>query len=299
MATFRGRGMAEVAAFSVRYDGRDARAHVLDMRAMGTSLIGMDRIINDALVVAFEGRLPKMRERSEIGVVVAAPRAHCVDVPAALLLASGVLPFSQQIIAEYGARFVAAAMAFILSKLGGRPKEADVHFVALMELTKEMQASQNQQFEGLVALNLKTQENFLALADKLRPAAVQTVNPVGRTCDEIIFPSVTGGSPTVIDAAMADAIRAKEPMEVGDMTRYQVHIDTVSISRKTMKVFVAGRDRTLVDALIRDPVFDENPDENIYTDSLGKDLLIDAKPTMLAATGELVKLHVMNAERPA
>lgn len=81
------------------------------------------------------------------------------------------------------------------------------------------------------------------------------------------------------------------------MVKWRVHVDTVSISRRAMKVEAPDRSDELIDAVIRDPAFDIDPDHNIYTDSLGEDLIIEAKPTYRAGTKELVKLHVMNAER--
>ena len=137
---------------------------------------------------------------------------------------------------------------------------------------------------------------MLRLVDKLRPSAQQVVAPIGRSCNELILPSAADGYATVIDVAMADAIRAKEPVEVGDMTRMLVLVDTVSISRRAMRVFVPGAmEGGFVEAVIRDPAFDESPNHNIYTASLGGPLEVDVKPTYRKATGELIKLHVMNA----
>ena len=171
-----------------------------------------------------------------------------------------------------------------------------MYFDKLIDLTNTMHSGHLVERSEDRAYALATQENMLRLVDKLRPAARLVVAPVGRSCNELILPSATPGHATVIDVAMADAIRAKEPVEVGDMTRMLVHVDTVSISRRAMRVLVAGlAEDTLVEAVIRDPTFDENPNHNIYTASLGGELMVDVKPTYRKETGELIRLHVMNA----
>jgi hypothetical protein len=214
-----------------------------------------------------------------------------------MAMAPGFLPFAQEILKDYAKDYVSALLGHVLSFFGGREKESAAFFDKLMILTQEMQSGHLAERSEDRAHALATQENFLRLIDKLHPAARQVVAPVGRSCNELILPAPTTGHATVIDVAMADAIRAKEPVEVGDMTRMLVHVDTVSISRRAMRVFVPGAvEDSLVEAVIRDPAFDESPNHNIYTASLGGLLAVDVKPTYRKETGELIRLHVMNAE---
>ena len=44
--------------FVVRYEGGDAEQHVLDMRRLGESLIGIERLINTGLYVLEHGERP-------------------------------------------------------------------------------------------------------------------------------------------------------------------------------------------------------------------------------------------------
>ena len=44
--------------FVVRYEGGDAEQHVLDMRQLGESLIGIERLINTGLYVLEHGKGP-------------------------------------------------------------------------------------------------------------------------------------------------------------------------------------------------------------------------------------------------
>lgn len=283
--------------FSLRYDGGMAADHRIDMRDLGTSLIGVERIISDALIVTLEGRLPRRRERRDFIIVVETPKAHCFDISGALDTIPGLLPFIQDILKDYTKDFVTTLFSYVLCLLGGRPREASVAFDKLMELTQKMHEGHLSERAADREYALATQENMIRLAETLKPAARQAVAPIGRSCNELRLPQSPGVPATVIDVAMADAIRAKEPVEVGDMTRMIVHIDTVSISRRAMRVQIPGdTSDAFVEATIRDPAFDENPNHNIYTASLGGLLAVDVKPTYRKETGELIKLHVMNAE---
>lgn len=288
------------ASFRLRYDGGVAADHRIDMRNLGKSLIGVEKIVSDSLVVTFQGRLPKPREHRDVELFVEAPRAHCVDISVLLVMAPGLLPFAQEILKDYTKDYVSSLLGHVLSFFGGRQKEADAHMEKLLDLTREMHSGHLADRSEDRAYALATQENMLRLVDKLHPAARQVVAPVGRSCNELILPAPAAGHVTIIDVAMADAIRAKEPVEVGDMTRMIVHVDTVSISRRAMRVQLpSDTEGNFVEASIRDPAFDENPNHNIYTAALGGLLAVDVKPTYRKETGELIKLHVMNAEQAA
>ena len=59
--------MAE-AQLIIKYDGGDAAKHTVEMRALGLSLIGFERIVSDGLIFMGHNRLPKRRERHELAV---------------------------------------------------------------------------------------------------------------------------------------------------------------------------------------------------------------------------------------
>ena len=56
--------MAE-AQLIIKYDGGDAK-HTVEMRALGLSLIGFERIVSDGLIFMGHNRLPKRRERHQL-----------------------------------------------------------------------------------------------------------------------------------------------------------------------------------------------------------------------------------------
>jgi hypothetical protein len=50
----------------IRYDGGDANNGSIDMRQLGRSLQGADKIISDGLIVLIQGRSPKRGERAPV-----------------------------------------------------------------------------------------------------------------------------------------------------------------------------------------------------------------------------------------
>lgn len=91
---------------------------------------------------------------------------------------------------------------------------------------------------------------------------------------------------------MADAIRAKEILEVGDMEKIRVRVDGVTIHNRSLKVELPEYPGKFYSAEVRDPAFDQTP--NIYTAAIGQFLDVEAKPTR-RPNGDLVKLYIMNA----
>lgn len=287
-------------AFSVRYDGRDAAEHRMDMRLLGRSMVGLDRTIHQLLFVASERRLATARERLPISIQVAAPAAACVEVQGIIQALAGVLPFAYEALSTVGTDFIFHAISYVLNTLGGKPKEAEPHFTEMVRLHKEMMEAARhdaQTARAEIYANEAEWRNFaLTLVDRLTKPAKEIVGPVGPSCNSVTIqpPRRSKWSPTVVDAPMADVIRAEHGLIVGEMVRIRLKIDGVIKHSRSLKVEDPQHPGRYIAADVRDPAFDVTP--NVYTEALetGGYLNVDAKPT-LRTSGELVKLYVMNA----
>jgi hypothetical protein len=226
---------------------------------------------------------------------VEAPRAHCVDIVGAIEGLAGILPFVKGLIDEYGDSVVEIIIGYVLTKLGGRTKESNDNLNELINLIKEMDRNRLQEGKQRDEFYLALTDRFLELPERLRVPARQAVAPIGRNCSTLAIPRHDGRPTTVIDVPMAEAIRAKVPLLVDDPMAFEVHVDTVSISKRAMKVIVLPDGVSLVDVAVRDPAFDESPDDNIYTRSLGKTLTIHGKAVRDAETNCIVKIHASHA----
>lgn len=277
--------------FDIRFDGMDAAQHQIDMRQLGRSMMGLDRAISDAVFLATENRLPLPKERRSLVVRVEAPVAACVELHGVIVAASGMLPLAYQIISDPGTKFLFQFMSFLLKWRGGKRKDAEVH---LMEAHRLLMADRKDERASMMKNEEQWRQFSLDLVDRLAAPLREVVAPLGQSSETLTLAAPAGDEATVIDVAMAEAVRSKEPLEVGDMTKFRVRVDGVIKHSRQLKVEIEGQEGRFVSAEVRDPIFDSGP--NVYTRALSDAgyLEVDAKPTY--RDGELVKLHIMDAE---
>lgn len=90
---------------------------------------------------------------------------------------------------------------------------------------------------------------------------------------------------------MADAIRAKEPLEVGDMEKMTLKLDGITLHNRSVKIEMPNQPGRFVTAEVRDPAFDDP--HGPYSAVLGETIVAEVKP-MRRPNGDVVKLYVMN-----
>lgn len=197
-----------------------------------------------------------------------------------------------------GKEFLFHFLSYLLAKLGGRPSDAEPHFKQMLDAIVQMReadaADRLDERDKHYENEERWRQAFLSLAEKLREPARNVVAPVGRTAEimRVVPPPGYSGPTTVVDVPMADAIRAKEPLEVGEMERIRVKIDGITLRSRTIKIEDPQQPGRYINADVRDPAFDHEP--NIYKEAVGGEMLLDIKPSR-RPNGEIAKLYVMNA----
>jgi hypothetical protein len=273
--------------FKVRFDGLDAKHHHVDMKQLGKPMIGLDRAISDSVFLATEGRIPKPKEPRFLVVLVEAPQAACVEFGGIVETVAGCLPIAIQVLTENGTKFIFEYLSFLLKYGGGKRREAGEHLMEAYRLLIEDRADERRSHYLNEA---QWREHSFRLVETTSNALKEVVAPVGRSAETLSIASPDGRPPTVIDVPMAEALRSKQPLEVGEM---RLRVDGIIKHSRLLKVVLEEEPGRYVNAEVRDPVFDTLP--NIYTDAVSSDVVleVDAKPTY--RDGELVKLHIMNA----
>ncbi|HEX4742864.1 MAG TPA: hypothetical protein VH353_16170 [Caulobacteraceae bacterium] len=262
----------------LRFDGRDAVDHRLDMAKFGRSLVGLDHIISKGLFSLAEGRFPAPREQMPIRVWAEVPQPHCVDYNVVVGAADSALPFILAVLNDHISDVAWQLMSFMLSKLGGKSTESDRQLDILSDLMKGVlldRASERAHVEHIVSM--------------LVPSARALVAPIGPSCDTLQLTGSSGQS-FQVDVPMADAVRSRESLEVGDLAEFHVYLDGIISHNNTLKLGVQGEEG-FVTAEVRDPSFAN--DSNIYLNSYRKHLFVMAKPTY--REGKLYRLYVMDA----
>ncbi len=272
-------------SFHIRFDGLVAEHHVLPMHQLGNSLVGTDRIINAGLIYLSYGRQPKRGERFDLVVNAREPISGSVDIIAVLQQTPWVLPVVQDFLVTGGVDAAYRFASYVLTKLGGRPSEATVHYDALLQLNRDHLAARNQNDEQWRA-------GFFELVDRLVPAARQAVQPIGSGAAKMAISGPKKDQETGIDEPMADAIRSKEDDEVGDMIEMNLRVDGIIHHNRQLKILHPDISGRYVTAEVRDPTFDAVP--NAYSEAAANMSMIRVMAKPIYRNSVLHKLYIMD-----
>lgn len=275
----------------INYDGLDADAHMLDLKLFGEAAIGMDKLSNMGLIALADFRIPKRGERFPLRIMAREPEEGTFEFVAFLApLSASTLPLVHEMFYTGAGDILWHWISWVATVMGGRQNEADPHFTALMGLTREIH-------RGRIESEDKQRQFLLDVLDRIQPAAKSFVAPVGPSAESVSVGVLEGGRPkliTKIDTPMADAIRSKLNLEVGDMEKMRLRVDGLIHHNKQLKVEHPDFPGTYITASVRDPAFAEGG--NVYTDAVAKQGYLDvsAKPSR-KPDGTLQTLYILDA----
>jgi hypothetical protein len=261
----------------IRYDGLDAASHQIELNSFGESLQGMARVLAVTGNLIVTGRYVKQYQAQDIRVLVREPEANCVTVHAMLQFAP-----QQQIFAGVGDTILGALLAWLFGRAANRRDEMKALKDSLDKAIAAL-ASNNQQMVGALTTAVDR------MADGLRPAIRQAVQPIGTTCNKM-----TIGGAVVIDEASAAAIRSDEGDEVGEEKTWRIRITELDLESQSAKVRLAddADQEHRIKARITDPAFAVSP--NPYAAALVSqtDISVRAKATL--RDGDIAQLYISN-----
>jgi hypothetical protein len=265
--------------FRLTYNGGDADHHVMDMRLLGASLQGADKIISDGLILLVHGRQPKRGERAPVVAKVRQPEAGSYDLTGALqdyawMLPLG-LPIAQQVVGTHISDWIAAVKA----TFSGRRDLAEAALQALADQNRDHLAARDAadarahdermaEIASADATASRIHHERMAYIDLMRQmlpqqqkALEQFVAPVGRSVRSATF--TPAAAPSVhIDADEADQIRAAGDIVWFPLREIQLKTDGFRFHTNGLSIENPERDGYLM-AKVSDPRF-EQP-ENVYT----------------------------------
>lgn len=280
--------VTETASVVLSYDGLNARNHRIDMRRFGHALVGFDHVITYGVVALIERRIARPRERLEFDVVTSYPKAGSVEALGALMTvyqaAQGNLPFLIHVIHDTFPDILWHWVSCAFKILGGRKKEAEPHFERIMEFYEKIHLSEK--------VDREQERSFvLQVIDRLAPRASAVVTPVGKDSEVLRFKRPGSSRVTEISVPEAQAVKSKEPLQVGDPREMAVRIDGLIKHTNRGSVELPDEPGRFVNVEIRDPLFEQTPNPYISAMNSEETLQVTAVPTFKA--GELHKLFVM------
>lgn len=184
--------------FRIKYEGGDASNHSIDMRLLGTSLQGADKITSDGLILLIQRRSPKRRERAPVAAKVREPVEGSYELWAFWEAIKGLLPLGLPGAADVAGSFVSAWWSAVIAKFSGKPDIA--------EKALEIAASINQaHLSARDASDARVHEERMAFINAMREtlamqggAIEQFAAPVGPSVESVAI-ATQGGARVFFD----------------------------------------------------------------------------------------------------
>jgi hypothetical protein len=171
----------------IKFGGRDADSHTVDMRLLGRSMQGFDRIISDGIILLSENRIPKHGERAILRVQVKEPVAGSYSIIGLIQDNAGLLPLGWQLLTDSSGSIVWNWVSFVLEYFSGRKDSAEKHLEAMLEMNRDSLAARDRADERWLAHDAQWREKVFGLVEKLAGAAGQAVAPIGPSVRNVEF----------------------------------------------------------------------------------------------------------------
>lgn len=282
--------MAE-AQLIIKYDGGDAAAHTVEMRALGQSLIGFERIVSDGLIFMGNNRLPRRRERHQLVVKAREPIKGSVEFPYDIASALGLLPFGWWMLQTGAAEVVSYWLTLVFAKLSGRSSDMEAALTAITKMREMELAARAESDQRWLEHEAKWRDQMFTLVDRLTFAAVQAVAPVGPSVDQLKL-NGSAAPAFIIDLPTADAIRSKGELEVTALQEIDLRLDGFVHHTKKLNVENPEAPGTFISADIRDPAFETVP--NAYTETANVKGVLRVWAKLGYRAGKLEKIYIMD-----
>lgn len=267
----------------IRYEGRDAASHKIDMTALGESLQGFGRIYAVIGHFASTGQYAKQMQALSVKTYAQESEPKCFSVGALLSFASssgwfqGLLP-----------AVITAVTAYVLHRCSGNSEEMR----HLRELLEQQYGKDQKMMERMM-------DTIDRLADGLRPSVRKSVAPVGTTCEKIDL-YANGKKHQTIDQAFKDAVLSGEDEDLIGERTYTITISEMDYDRHTCKVRFTGEEQDVpcdedglpsrINAIITDPAMEMEANQYVKAFISRRPIEVKAKATL--KDGDITRLYI-------
>jgi hypothetical protein len=278
--------MTLIAELPIRYDGKDAEQHRIELHLLGESLQGVARILGVTGHFVATGQYAKQLQALDVKVLVGEPQANCVTLSAALEFAR-----DHQLFAGGFGTVLGVILTWLFARASNNAEEMKAIKDSLDKAIDHL-AGQNAQ---LVPRLLSTLEK---LADSLSPALRASVAPVGKTCSTMRI-----GDGPVIDEATAEAIRSTSADELTDERTWTIYITELDWETNSAKIrFVDDVESDLATErrykdVIKDPAI--GIVGNVYLVAFASQATLSVRAKATLRNGEVQTLYISDTVQTA
>lgn len=270
----------------IRFEGLDAANHTLEMRHLGTSLVGIGRILKNSSHFAFRHEYAKRHDKPHIRIMVRPPEERCFALEAIAIAATGY-PLLQPMLADITWRLISTVTGAIFLGHSSRRNDMERLFNTIDGLIEQQGIQQEATRKDLVGIVHR-------LIDANQNAVRDAVRPIGKTCGSLQVGDTEAEAP-IIDLATVDSIRAEGELDVDEEKTYLGTLDGLTLHTKHCRIELEGQEGKYTPGKITDPEILK--DENLYTRALHeRSKLRFTGKALLTKDGSVKTLYVSNAE---
>jgi hypothetical protein len=213
---------------SLRYDGKDAENHQIELTCLGESLKGFSKILATAGTFALTQKYSKNVSYQEVKVYAKEARANCFTLDAALNFIS-----QSQLFSGSAGAILGALIPYIFARNAQKKEEMKALKEALEKAIEALGNKDRPTIDGLISVIDK-------MAGELRPSVRQAVSPIGNTCDKISVSTGAGNRAATITEADKEIIDQLDDDEVLGLREYRVFVTEFDAHRMSAKVLIDG-----------------------------------------------------------
>lgn len=276
---------------SIKFEGGDADQHAVDMKLLGRSLIGFDRIISDGVIFLMEGRQPKRGERAPLIVKAQQPIQGSQEIVSVLQEHIGHLALGWTVFKDSGGEIIWEWVKFVLEYTAGNKSKSDKALDAVLQMNRDNLAARDRSEERTVKALDRARADAMELAHRLAFAAIGSVAPVGPSTRSVTF-STSKSAKQIVDEPMADAIRAKGDLEVSELMTLTLVTDGWTYHSRVLSVHHPEKPGRFISAKVRDPLGEV--DGNVYADAARDKATIVVQGKIARRAGEIDGIYIMD-----
>lgn len=165
--------------------------------------------------------------------------------------------------------------------LGGRKKDAEPYMERLIDAIQQIDArhveDRSQERQAIYSDRQREREFILKLIESVRPSARDVVGPLGSSASSLFLGREFDGREAEVDEPMAEAVRSKEPMEIGDVEQIEVRIDSLTKHNSRGAVERVDDPGRFIPVEIKDPRFGQLGNPYIEAFRSGESLIVSAR----------------------
>jgi hypothetical protein len=274
----------------VRYNGFYADQHFVDGQEFGRSIIGTSKLSNSICHFIFTGQITHDPRPYGIRFFVGPAKENCYVQKLFAFASSGQLPLFSPIIIAVAKKLTELIFDAVVKEVAGRKDELHAALGIISSMVENNAELTRQLLDGNLQNQHWMQTRIHELALEGRSPLRDVAEPVGRSVKTIRY----GEQPhaLTIDEPVAEALRLRGEVVVGDSTTYRVKLEGVFKTSGACRVRLLDHGVVVV-GKVTDPAVAHS--ENLYARALadGIELIITAKPTL--KDGQIAKLFISDA----